>query len=120
MAKMLLSGLALQILQTRAEKFWGMHQDLTVPLENVVGAKALDKTSLRTLGLRLPGTGIPGLIIAGRFVKGKKVAWVSWTRGNEILQIDLVGHALDRIVVGVPHAKDAAAELNAWLKAKKR
>ena len=113
MTKLLLGSEGLQIELTRVEKFWGMHRNLTVPFENVVGAKVLDKTWVSSLGLRLPGTGIPGLMIAGRFVWGKDVAWVSWTRGNEVLQIDLQGHALKRIVIGVSDAKAVAQQLNA-------
>lgn len=109
---MLYNSTSLNIELTVAEKVFGLHRNLTVPIENVTGAKVLDKTFGRTLGLRLPGTGIPGLILAGRFVRAGEVAWVSWTRGDQVLQIDLTAHRLTRIVIGVADAQAAAQLIN--------
>jgi hypothetical protein len=115
MAKLSISVKALTIELSFAEKILGLHGNLTIPLSSISGASQLDKTWVRTLGLRVPGTGIPGLVIAGRFVSSQNKSWVTWTRGNQVLQIDLKDQNYTRILVGLPDAEAAAAQINALI-----
>jgi len=98
---------------TPSESFWGFHKDIEVWAPNVTGAQALDKSWLRSLGMRLPGAAIPGLFILGTYRWRGDIAYVSWTRGTQPLQINLTNHKYSRIVVGVPNAEALAEEINA-------
>lgn len=111
MAKVTINPANLRVTLTRAEAFWGLHRSLTVPGKQVVGAQALGKGWWKTLGLRI-GAGIPGLLIAGTFVRKGDRAFVSWKRGEQVLQINLSGNKYTRIVVGVEDAEALAEEIN--------
>ncbi len=112
MAKVTINPANLRIELTSAERLWGLHGSLTVPGKQVVGAQALGNGWMSTLGLRLPGTGLPGLLIAGTFVRKGEKAYVSWKRGEQVLQINLSGNKYSRIVVGVADAEALAEEIN--------
>lgn len=88
-----------------------MHKSLTVPGKQVVGAQALGKGWWKTLGLRV-GTGMPGLAILGTFMKKGDLAYVSWTKGTQPIQINLTGNKYSRIVLGVEDAEALADEIN--------
>ena len=98
---------------TPSESFWGFHKSIEVWAPNISGAQALDKGWLRSLGMRLPGAAIPGLFILGTYRWRGDIAYVSWTRGTQPLQINLTNHKYSRIVVGVPNAEALAEEINA-------
>ena len=112
MAKVTINPANLRVTLTRGEAFWGMHKSLTVPGNQVVGAQALGKSWWKTLGLRVPGTALPGLMIAGTYLRKGDKAFVSWTRGKQVLQINLRDGAYNRIVVGVDDAEALAEEIN--------
>ena len=111
MAQITINPANLRVTLTRAEAFWGLHKSITVPGKQVVGAQALGAKWYRTLGLRV-GAGIPGLLIAGTFTRKGDKAFVSWKRGEQVLQINLSGGKYDRIVVGVSDAEALADEIN--------
>ena len=111
MAKVTINPANLRVTLTRGEAFWGFHKSLTVPGSQVVGAQVLGAKWYRTLGLRV-GTGLPGVMIAGTFVRKGDKAFVSWTRGKQVLQINLRDGAYNRIVVGVDDAEALAEEIN--------
>ena len=112
MAKVTINPANLRVELTPAERLWGLHGSLTVPGKQVVGAQALGKGWMSTLGLRLPGTGLPGLLIAGTYVRKGEKAYVSWKRGEQVLQVNLSGNKYSRIVVGVQDAEALAEEIN--------
>ena len=84
---------------------------MTVPGKQVVGAQVLGKGWWKTLGLRI-GTGLPGVAIMGTFVKKGDRAYVSWTKGKQVLQINLSGNKYSRIVLGVEDAEALAEDIN--------
>ena len=111
MAKVTITPAALRVQLSPAEAIWGVHKSLEVPGRQVVGAQALGKGWWKTLGLRI-GTGFPGLMIAGTFVKKGDWAYVSWKRGQEVVQINLSGNKYSRIVLGVDDAEALADTIN--------
>lgn len=112
MAQITINPANLKIELTKNEQFWGLHRSLIVPGKQVVGAQALGKGWLRTLGLRAPGTGLPGIMVAGTFRRRGDKSFVSWTRGTQPLQINLTGNKYDRIIVGVKDAEALADTIN--------
>ena len=98
-----------------AEKVAALHGNLVIPLANMLGAEVLPKKWWFGLGLRVPGTGLPGLVIAGTYIWRKDRAFVSWTRGKQVLQINLTGHKYTRIVVGVDDAESWVDNITMYL-----
>ena len=111
MAKITINPANLRVELTVAEQILGVHGSLTVPGKQVVGAQALGKGWWKTLGLRV-GTGLPGVRVAGTFIRKGDWAFVSWTRGKQVLQINLTGNRFSRILVGVDDAEALAEEIN--------
>ena len=112
MAKVTINPANLRVELTLAEQILGVHGSLTVPGKQVVGAQALGKGWWKTLGLRV-GTALPGVMLAGTFIRKGDLAYVSWSRGQEVLQINLTGHKYSRILVGVDDAEALAEDINA-------
>ncbi len=112
MAKVTINPANLRVELTVAEQILGVHGSLTVPGKQVVGAQGLGKGWWKTLGLRI-GTALPGVMLAGTFIRKGDRAYVSWSRGKEVLQINLTGHKFSRILVGVDDAEALAEDINA-------
>lgn len=111
MAKVTINPANLRVELTLAEQILGVHGSLTVPGNQVVGAQALGKGWWKTLGLRI-GTALPWVMLAGTFIRKGDLAYVSWTRGKQVLQINLKGNRYSRILVGVDDAKALAEDIN--------
>lgn len=60
-----------------ADKLWALKSRLTIPISNVLGARAAADEARKWLhGLRLGGVHLPGVISAGRFYShGEVVFW---------------------------------------------
>lgn len=114
MAKVTINPANLRVELTLAEQILGVHGSLTVSGKQVLGAQALGKGWWKTLGLRI-GTSLPGVIVAGTFIRKGDRAFVSWSRGKQVLQINLDGHKYSRILVGVDDAEALAEDINAAL-----
>ena len=112
MPKVTINPANLRVELTLAEQILGLHGSLTVAGKQVVGAQALGKGWWKTLGLRV-GTALPGVMLAGTFIRKGDRAYVSWSRGKEVLQINLTGHKYSRILVGVGDAEALAEDINA-------
>jgi len=112
MAKVSINPANLRIELTVAEQIFAVHRSLLVPGKQVVGAQALGKGWWKTLGLRI-GTSLPGVMIAGTFIRKGDRAFVSWSRGKQVLQINLTGNRYTRILVGVDDAEALAEDINA-------
>jgi hypothetical protein len=115
MPKLAFQQTDLHITLSAGEKVAAFHGDFVIPLANIRGAELLGKGWWMNLGLRVPGTGLPGLVIAGTYLKRGDRAFVSWTRGRQVLQINLVNHAYDRIVLGLNDAEHWAETINTYL-----
>jgi hypothetical protein len=108
-------GTDLHITLSAGEKLASLHGDLVIPLRNIIGAEVLGPKWWTGLGLRVPGTGLPGLVVAGTYKWKGDNAFVSWTRGNQVLQINLTGHQYNRVVVGVPDAEEWVDTITMYL-----
>lgn len=111
MAKVTITPATLRVELTPFEQVMGVHSSLTVPGKQVVGAQALGKGWWTTLGLRI-GTGLPGVMLAGTFIRKGDRAFVSWSRGKQVLQINLSGNKYSRVIVGVDDAEALADNIN--------
>jgi hypothetical protein len=105
----------LHVTLSSGEKVAALHGDLVLPLTNIVGAEVLGKGWWMNLGLRVPGTGLPGLVIAGTYLAKGDKAFVSWTRGKQVLQINLTNHEYNRVVVGVEDAEEWVDTITMYL-----
>jgi hypothetical protein len=115
MPELLIDATQLEVKLSRGEKLAALHGDITLPLSSITGAEVLDSKWWMRLGLRVPGTGLPGLVIAGTYVQKGDRAFVSWTRGKQVLQVNLTGKNYTRLVVGVADAETWADTINAYI-----
>jgi hypothetical protein len=115
MAKLAFQKLDLHVTLGPWEKIGALHGDIVLPLQNIVGAEVLPKNWWTQLGLRVPGTAIPGLVLLGTYVRRGDRAFVAWTRGQQVLQINLTNHRYSRIVVGVNNPDEWVDEITMYL-----
>lgn len=115
MPKLEISPTKLDVQLSIGEKIAAIHGSLSVPLSSITGAEALTSKWWFGLGLRIPGTGLPGVIIAGTFLWRKDRAFVCWHRGQQVLQVNLIGRGYSRLVLGVADAETWAETINAYL-----
>ena len=106
---------ALHVGLSSGEKLAALHGSIDVSLSKITGAQVLGRKWWWGLGLRIPGTGLPGVIVAGTFVQKGDRALVSWTRGNQVLQVNLQDFGYTRLVLGVPNAEEWADTINAYI-----
>ena len=106
---------ALHVGLSAGEKLAALHGNIDVPLSQISGAQVLGKGWWLGLGIRVPGTGLPGLVIAGTYIKAGDRGFASWTRPNQVLQVNLDGHKYTRLVLGVPNAEEWADTINAYI-----
>lgn len=111
MPKVTITPATLRVQLTPAEALWGVHKSLEVPGKQVVGAQVLGKGWWTSLGLRI-GTGLPGVMLAGTFIRKGDRAYVSWSRGQQVLQINLSGNKYSRVILGVDDAEELADTIN--------
>ena len=115
MPKLTIDAQSLKVELSGGEKLAALHGDIDVPLSQITGAEVLTKNWWWRLGLRVPGTGLPGVIVAGTFIQRGDRAFVCWTRGNQVLQVNLTGRRDTRLVLGVPDATEWADTINAYI-----
>jgi hypothetical protein len=65
MARIELSPAALHVRLGRLERLGAFHDDVTVPVADLVGATSVPDVWTHLRGVRAPGTGIPGIIMLG-------------------------------------------------------
>jgi hypothetical protein len=113
--KLDISPTKLDVQLSIGEKMAALHGNLSVPLSGIAGAEVLSGRWWMGLGLRIPGTAIPGLIISGTYLWRKDHAFVSWKRGEQVLQVNLSGQRYSRLLIGVKDAETWAETINAYL-----
>lgn len=115
MAKVHIANQKLVIQIGTLEAIQALQPSFSISLESVRGATEDPEYIRSGLGFRSPGTGLPGVIAKGTFRKpGQKVLSL-WSRGQEIVVIELSGARWDRIVLGCNDAKKLADQINAAL-----
>ena len=115
MAKVNIANQKLVIQIGTLEAIQALQPSFSIALEKVRGATDDPDYIKSGLGFRSPGTGLPGVVAKGTFRKpGQKVLSL-WSRGQEIVVIELNGAKWDRIVLGCDNAKKLADQINAAL-----
>jgi hypothetical protein len=109
-----ITGGALVIEITGADKLWALKSRLEVPAANVVGVASATAEAREWLhGIWLGGTHIPGVISAGRFYSQGK--WVFWDvhDPNKAIGIELRDERYDKLVVEVADPQAEIARISA-------
>ncbi len=112
MAKLSISSDRIDISLSAFEALQALQTSFSLKLSDVRGATEDSEYIRSGLGLRSPGTGFPGLIAKGTFRKhGQKVLSL-WSRGQEIVVIELVNSKWDRVLFGCENATELASLIN--------
>ena len=114
MAELTVQGDELILTLSGAEKFEGLHSDITVPLASVRDVEVVSDAFSAVEGMRAPGTGIPGVLDVGTFrapgVKSFVVIHHATPHGVRVL---LDGQSFDELIVGCEKPDGVAAGLKA-------
>jgi hypothetical protein len=112
-AKVTIKNDHLQVSIRAFEAVQALQGTFSVPLTSILGATE-DPNFIRagSLGGRAPGTGLPGVVARGTFRKSGERTLSLWSRNQEIVVIQLIGHKWDRIIVGSDDAKSLVALIN--------
>jgi hypothetical protein len=112
MAKLSISSDRIDISLGAFEALQALQTSFSLKLSDVRGATEDTEYIRSGLGLRSPGTGFPGLIAKGIFRKhGQKVLSL-WSRGQEIVVIELVNSKWDRVLFGCDNANELVSLIN--------
>ena len=65
MAHLAIDDVTVALALSRAERFWALHGDITVPRSDVESIEHVDDLWPYLRGIRAPGTGFPGVIMLG-------------------------------------------------------
>lgn len=99
MAKVQRAGADFKITFSFWERLGGLSGDLVFPLDSITSLSEANILDWRSLGFRI-GTGIPGFAVLGRFRKRGIRTYCNWTRGQQVLIIQLANQRYDRVLVG--------------------
>ena len=102
---------------TRGEKVMALHGDLFIPATSLRGAEVLGPKWWRQLGLRVPGTAIPGLAIYGTYIWSKTRDFAAWSRGQQVIRLNLSGKPYTHVYLGTKDAAALAEQVNEALTA---
>ncbi len=112
MAKLSITNDQIRISLSAFEALQALQTSFSVKLSQVRGATEDSDYIRGGLGLRSPGTGFPGVVAKGTFrMNGQKVLSL-WSRGQEIVVIELSDSKWDRVLLGCYDAKSLASKIN--------
>lgn len=118
MAELQVEGDQLVLRLTGAEKFEGLHGDLSVPLSSISGVEVLDNAHAEAdiIGFRV-GTRLPGMIEVGT-VRGseKKIFMAVHKNTPRGVRVSLVGCDQDEWIVGCDRPEEVSSALSSRLK----
>lgn len=112
MAKLSITKDQIRISLTAIEVLQALQTSFSLNLSDVRGATEDSEYIRSGLGLRSPGTGFPGVVAKGTFRKNGQKALSLWSRGQEVVVIELKNSKWDRVLFGCDDAKDLAAQIN--------
>lgn len=94
------------------DKFWAFKSSMDFELRHVREVRIdHELTGATWKGLRAFGTWIPGVLRAGtHYDRGERVFWDVHNNANAIV-IELVDESYDRLIVEVPDARKAVADI---------
>lgn len=112
MAKAIITSSALRVELGKLEALAALQPSFEIPLTKVRGATEDTNYISAGIGFRSPGTGFPGLIAKGTFrSKGQKLLSI-WSKGQQLVVIELIDSKWDRILIGCSDAKQLANQIN--------
>ena len=100
-----------------AEKVFGLHGNLRVPLSCVREVAIRPEPLGAVRGLRAPGLGVPGRVKIGTWRRRHGKAFVVARRDVPAVELRLDGAPFDQVLVSTPDAERVAGELQARLAA---
>jgi len=89
--------------------------NLSLSLENLISVKSSEKLDLTALGLRVGGTGLPGIAVLGHFRKKGKRIFCNWTKGQQVLSVELRNSKFDRLELGCTNPEELEKKLSNYL-----
>jgi hypothetical protein len=102
---------------SRGEKAMALHGDLFIPVTSLRGAEIQGPGWWKQLGMRVPGTAIPGLAIYGTYIWKKDRDFAAWSRGQQVVRLNLSGKPYKHVYLGTKDAAALAEEINEALTA---
>jgi hypothetical protein len=105
------TGDAVEIHLSPAEKIGALHGDLRVPRRAIRAAEVVEDGLAATCGLRAPGLAIPGRVKIGTWRGRRATLFVAVRRGEPALRLALYEQRYDTVLVSTPAAAALAAEL---------
>ena len=93
------------------ERLGSFSRNATIQRSDITEVGHMEKVSMAIFGYRVIGTGLPGVVVLGHFRKSKKRMMVYWTRGQQVLILDLKSGPYQRMIIGCDNAKALAKEL---------
>lgn len=103
----IVDGSAIHVRPRGLDVLWCLSSGVTVPVGDIVSARAVSRSALPRRGLRLPGSNIPGIITAGSYGTGHTRTFWDVRRADTVVAITCVeGSPYRQIVIEVddPHA----------------
>jgi hypothetical protein len=111
MARMTIDDTSLTVRLTPAEKFWGFHGNLRVPLTAITSVAADPDPWPALRGRRMAGFSFTGHHALGtRLHDGRTFDFCMLHRDRPAVRVDLASGRFSRLVISVPPGGDAAAE----------
>jgi hypothetical protein len=99
MATVEISPAALHVRLGRLERLGAFHDDVTVPVADLVAATAVPDVWAHLRGVRAPGTGLPGVIMLGTTRTDGIKDFCAVYRHGAGLVIDLRDHEFARLLL---------------------
>jgi len=112
MAKLSISNDRIDISLSAFEALQALQTSFSLKLSDIRGATEDSEYIRSGLGPRSPGTGFPGLIAKGTFRKHGQKVLALWSRGQEIVVLELMNSKWDRVLFGCDNAKELASLIN--------
>ena len=117
MAKLEITPTGVWVRLTAGEKAMAFHKDFFISAVNLRGAEPMGKGWWKQLGLRVPGTAIPGVAIYGTYIWRKARDFAAWSRGQQVVRLNLTGKPFTHVYIGTTDAAGLAEEINEALTA---
>ena len=97
------------------ERIGGFTSNKGYPINQVLSCKGYKVLDPRIIGIRTLGTGLPFVIALGHFRKSGRKILVAWRKGQQAIEVELVGDKPKLLVLGCEDALKLEKELSSYL-----